>query len=37
MKKVELLIALLITIMSLFTFNIAYASSPNVAVYVHRV
>lgn len=32
MKKVELLIALLITIMSLFTFNIAYASAPNVAV-----
>lgn len=32
MKKVELLIALLITIMSLFPFNIAYASAPNVAV-----
>lgn len=32
MKKVELLITLLITIMSLFTFNIVYASAPNVAV-----
>ncbi len=32
MKRVELLIALLITIMSLFTFNITYAVAPNVAV-----
>jgi hypothetical protein len=32
MKKVELLITLLITIMFLFPFNIAYASDPNVAV-----
>lgn len=32
MKRVELLIALLIIIMSLFTFNITYAVAPNVAV-----
>lgn len=32
MKRVELLIALLITIISLFTFNITYAVAPNVAV-----